>query len=73
MTNPLICYKLSAMAKGCLTGGIILDRSLITGLSVILLAYGLTWFFIIRSNSIIEKINMKGLKNTREIEKELEL
>lgn len=50
-----------------------MDLTLVTGLITIIISYGLTWFFVIKSKNIIENINKKRLKTTREIEKELEL
>lgn len=50
-----------------------MDPTLLIGLAVIIFAYGVTWFLVIKCNRIIEKINQKKLKSTRQIEKELEL
>lgn len=34
-----------------------MDKSLVIGLIVIAVAYGVLWFFIIKSNKIIDKMN----------------
>jgi len=50
-----------------------MDITLIIGLSIILVAYALTWVFILKSNKIINKIDETGIKDSRDIEKALDL
>lgn len=45
----------------------------IAGIAIITVAYSILWYFVLRSRSIIEKINENGLKHLREIKRELGL
>lgn len=42
-------------------------------LSVVVLAYSLTWYFVLRSRKIIEKISKSEHKNSRDIINNLKL
>lgn len=48
-----------------------MDITLIIGVSIIAVAYILTWAFIIRANRIIDKIDETGIRDSRDIEKTL--
>lgn len=50
-----------------------MDITLLIGLSVIGVAYLLTWAFIVKSNKIIDKIEETGITDSRDIEKALDL
>ena len=50
-----------------------MDITLITGLSIIAVAYILIWLFIIKANKIINKIDETGITDSRDIEKTLDL
>jgi len=50
-----------------------MDITLIIGLSIIFVAYAVTWAFIIRANRIINKIDETGIRDSRDIEKALDL
>jgi len=50
-----------------------MDLTFIVGLTVIFLAYGMTFALIFKSKTIIKKISQKRLNNIREITKELGL
>jgi len=42
-------------------------------IGVVVLAYSLTWYFIIRSRNIVEKISKSEYKNSRDIANHLKL
>ena len=50
-----------------------MDISLIIGVAIIAVAYLVTWAFIIRANRIINKIDETGIRDSRDIEKALDL
>jgi len=50
-----------------------MDITLIIGLSIIFVAYTLTWVFMLKSNKTINKIDETGIRDSRDIEKTLDL
>ena len=48
-----------------------MDITFIIGVSIIAVAYILTWAFIIRANRIIDKIDETGIRDSHNIEKTL--
>lgn len=43
------------------------------GIVLIIAAYGLTWFFLLKSRLIIEEIDKNKFKSIREIKEELKI
>jgi hypothetical protein len=55
----------------CFTGGVEMNVRQIIGICIILGAYGLTWFFLLRSLRIVKIIDREGLQHAGEIKARL--